>query len=187
MKNVHLQMFIVLGAVCLFSGGALSVMYNFTKTPIYENQQKELQNAIFKVLPEVRSYKEIKKTETITIYEGIDEDEKIVGYAIVGEGNGFQDKIKLIVGIDTSLQSFLGMEVLESSETPGLGAKVAEEPFKIQVKSLKLKRNVPIGYVKDEKNKKETDIQAITGATVSSEAVVEILNEVFKEITSTVD
>ncbi len=179
-------MFIVLGTVCLFSAVALSVMYNFTKTPIYENQQKELKDAISKVLPGVKSYKEMKKTETMTIYEGTGENDKIIGYAIVGEGNGFQGKIKLIVGIDPSLQSFLGMEVLESSETPGLGTKVADESFKTQVKSLKLNRDVSIGCVRDEKSKKETDIQAITGATISSEAVVSVLNEVFKEITSTV-
>ena len=179
-------MFIVIGAVCLFSGGALSIMYNFTKTQIYENQQKELKDAISKVLPEVKSYKEIKKTETLTIYEGTGENEKIIGYAIVGEGNGFQGKIKLIIGIDADLKSFLGMEVLESSETPGLGTKVSDEPFKTQVKSLKLKRDVSIGCVRDEKSKKETDIQAITGATISSEAVVSVLNEVFKEITSIV-
>ncbi len=186
MKNKSLQIFVVLGAVCLFSAGALSIMYNFTKTPISKNQQKELQSAISKVLPEVKSYKELKKTEELTIYEGRGKNDKIIGYAVVGEGNGFQGKIKLIVGIDADLKSFSGMEVLESSETPGLGTKVADEPFIQQVKSLKLQQGVPIGIVRDEKNKKETDIQAITGATISSEAVVSVLNEVYKEITSTV-
>jgi len=183
MKIEHLQMFIVLGAVCLFSAVSLSVMYNFTKTPIYENQQKELQNAILKVLPKVKSYKEIKKTETITIYKGEDKNKNTIGYALVGEGNGFQGKIKLIVGLDKNLKSFLGMEVLESSETPGLGTRVGEEPFKEQVKNLKLGGDIPIGIVKDEKSKKETDVQAITGATISSTAVVSILNNIVEEIT----
>ncbi|MBU0534365.1 MAG: RnfABCDGE type electron transport complex subunit G [Candidatus Omnitrophica bacterium] len=186
MKNKSLQIFIALGAVCLFSGGALAIMYNFTKTPIAENQQSELKTAIVKVLPSVKNYKEIKKTETITIYKGEDEKEEMLGYAVVGEGNGFQGKIKLIVGFDKDLTSFLGMEILESLETPGLGTRVGEEPFKKQVKSLKLKPDVSIGIVKDEKNKKETDIQAITGATISSTAVVEILNEIVKETTLTI-
>lgn len=186
MKKAHLQMFIVLGAVCLFSAISLSVMYNFTKTPIYENQQKELQNAILKVLPKVKSYKGIKKTEELTIYEGVGESERVIGYAIVAEADGFQGKIKLILGIDADLKSFLGMEVLESSETPGLGTRIADEPFVQQIKSLKLQQGISIGLVKDEKNKKETDIQAITGATISSEAVVSVLNEIYKEISSTV-
>ena len=186
MKNKSLQIFVALGTVCLFSGLSLAIMYSFTKTPIYENQQDELKDAVVKVLPGVKSYKEIKKTETITIYEGKTEQGKTIGYAVIGEGNGFQGKIKLMVGIDTGLKSFLGMEILESSETPGLGTRVGEEPFKHQVKSLKLESNIPIGMVKDEKNKKETDIQAITGATISSEAVVGILNEIVKEIGGTI-
>ena len=182
MKNKSLQIFIALMSVCLFSALALAIMYNFTKTPILENEKNELESAVFNVLPGIKTYKEIKKTETITIYEGIGEGNKTVGYAVVGEGNGFQGKIKLIVGMDKDLKTFLGMEVLESSETPGLGTKVAEEPFKEQVKNLKLKQDVLIGIVKDEKNKKETDIQAVTGATISSTAVISILNEILEEM-----
>ena len=58
--------------------------------------------------------------------------------------------------------------------------------FKTQVKSLKLEPDVSIGIVKNEKNKKETDVQAITGATISSTAVVKILNEIVKETTKTI-
>ena len=182
MKNTSFKIFVVLAGVCLFSGLALAIMYNFTETAISENQQKELNDAVFNVLPAVATYKEIKKTETITIYEGAGRENEIIGYAVVGEGNGFQGKIKLIVGIDKDLKSFLGMEILQSSETPGLGTKVGEESFKEQVKNLKLKQGIPIGIVKNEKNKKETDIQAVTGATISSTAVVSILNEILEEM-----
>jgi electron transport complex protein RnfG len=186
MKNKSLQIFIALGAVCLFSGISLSVMSRLTKTAIYENQQSELNQAILKVLPSVKNCKEIKRTGTITVYKGEDEKQNIVGYAVVGEGNGFQGKIKLIVGMDKDLKSFFGMEILESSETPGLGTRVGEEPFKKQVKNLKLEAGVSIGIVKDEKSKKATDVQAITGATISSAAVVTILNEIIKEMRETI-
>ncbi|HIE43938.1 MAG TPA: RnfABCDGE type electron transport complex subunit G [Candidatus Omnitrophica bacterium] len=182
MKNIHLQMFITLILVGIFSGGALAVMYRFTKEPIERNRERELKDAIFKVLPETENYKELFKVGSTTIYEGYTDKGESAGYAVVGEGSGFQGNISLIIGMDEDLKFLTGIEILESLETPGLGAKIADEPFKSQFKGLEVPRDVKIRCIRDIRDRKKTDIQAITGATISSEAVVRIVNELVKKV-----
>ena len=182
MKNLRLRMFITLISVGIFSGGALGTMYRFTKGPIEKNQKKELRQAIFRVLPQAENYTELAQLDDAIIYKGIDKQGSLIGYALAGRGKGFQGEIKLMIGVGKDLQKLTGLEVLESSETPGLGAMIAEEPFKSQFQRLKLIPGVNIGYVKNRKPEKETDIQAITGATISSKAVVDMVNDLVEKL-----
>ena len=182
MKSLRLRMFVTLITVGIFSGGALGTMYCFTKTPIEKNQEKELREAIFQVLPQAKNYAELTRLDDAIIYKGLDAQGALAGYAVAGKGKGFQGEIKLMVGVEKNLKGFTGLEILESSETPGLGAKIAEEPFKSQFKILKLVQGTNIGYVKNKKPEKETDLQAITGATISSEAIVNIVNELIHKL-----
>jgi electron transport complex protein RnfG len=181
MKKVHLKMFIVLIVVGVFSGGSLAVMYRFTQAPIQNTQQKELKEAVFKVIPDAKDYNEIKSVDSTVIYKVTGQDGETAGYAVAGEGGGFQGNIRLMVGLDKNMESITGIEILESMETPGLGERVKDEPFRSQFFGMKIPEGVTIGCVKNEKDKKETDIQAITGATISSEAVVSIVNELIAE------
>lgn len=181
MKSTYLKMFLVLAVVGMFSGGSLAIMYKFTKEPIKENQNEELKEAIFKVLSDADNYEMIDEMGSTVIYKGMDKLKENIGYAVVGEGNGFQGTIRLIVGLNEDLQTITGVEILESSETPGLGAKIQDEPFKSQFEGMEVSLGTTIRCVKSEKDKSKTDIQAITGATISSEAVVEILNRIIAQ------
>ncbi len=170
MKNA-IRMILVLVVVGLISGGALVSVYNYASPLIEKNKEKELKDALNKVLPEVVDYKEI---EANRLYEGRGKRNRLVGYAFIAEGNGYQGKIKIIAGIDPGLKELKGIEVLESSETPGLGAEITKEPFKSQFRGLSVVPDVTFtkGAV-SEKN----EIQAITGATISTRSVVKILNK----------
>ncbi len=170
MKN-SLRMILVLVVVGLVSGGLLVCVYNYANPLIEINKEKELKEAIYKVLPEAVSYNEIEKDR---LYEGIGERGNVIGYAFIAEGNGYQGKIKIIAGIDVALKKLKGIEVLESTETPGLGAEITNEPFKSQFRSLSVLPEITFtkGGVT-----KTNEIQAITGATISTRSVVEILNE----------
>ena len=169
MKNAF-KMILVLVVVGLVSGGALVSVYNYANPLIEKNKEKELKEALNKVLPRA-IYKEIEPNR---IYEGRDERGKILGYAFIAEGNGYQGKIKIIAGIDTTLKNLKGIEIPESSETPGLGAEITKEPFKKQFRGLSVipeitfTKGTPAG---------ENEVQAITGATISTRSVVEILNK----------
>jgi len=172
MKNA-IKMILVLVIIGLVSGGVLVCVYNYASPLIERNEEKALREAVYKVLPQASSFREIIK-DGIVLYEGIDGGGNVIGYAFKAKGYGYQGEIELIAGIDAELKELKGMEVLESSETPGLGAGITEESFKKQFGRLYVLPEIT--FTKG-KVSKENEIQAITGATISTKAVVEILNK----------
>ena len=176
----NLKMVIVLMTVALLSGGLLSFVYQKTKPEIEFQRLKALKRAIFNVLPDADDYKEVKKNGLI-IYQGINRNNEQVGIVFIAEGNGFQGAIKMIVGMDNELKIILGMQVLESVETPGLGGKITGDDFQNQFKGIAIEEKVDIIKGKKPENiDTEATIQAITGATISSKAVVDIINKKIK-------
>ena len=89
-------------------------------------------------------------------------------------GNGFQGKIKLMIGLTEDLNKTTSIEVLEQSETPGLGTKILEPPYKDQYNGLVT--TPAIKLVKGVEPSNPYEVQSITGATISSRAVVTIVN-----------
>ncbi|MHC4462295.1 MAG: FMN-binding protein [Planctomycetota bacterium] len=114
------------------------------------------------------------------IYEAFDSNGISVGFAFVAEGPGFQDKIKVVIAVDRKCEKFFGFKVLSSNETPGFGNKIEKEFFGEQFQKASVGK---LNLVKAG-NAKEIDSQivAITGATVSSEAVVKIFNTYIETI-----
>ena len=143
------------------------------------NQEKETREAIFKVFSGAHSYEKIRM-DNEEIFLVKDESGSNLGYAFIAEGDGYQGKIRLMAGIKNDLVTLSGIEILESQETPGLGQEISGEDFKKQFADLM--NSSSISYVKNKKPEKPNEIQAITGATISSRAVVAILNDKIKEI-----
>ncbi len=182
------RMITVLAAVSLFAGGTLAYIYRWAQPQIEAHERELLRQAIFNVLPETKSY-EFSEKDGVGIYECEDTSGNLVGYAFVAEGGGYQDKIRIMVGLKTDLETLGGIEILYSKETPGLGGKIATEDilqpvgktFAEQFKGLLVLP--PIEYVTGKKPDAPNEIQAITGATISSRSVVKIINEMVAEVT----
>ena len=108
------------------------------------------------------------------IYQAADSAGNGKGYAFVAEGSGFADKIKLVIALDNSCREFLGFKVLSSNETPGFGSKIKDKFFQDQF------IKAPAGQITlmktGDSEKIDSQIVAISGATVSSDAVVRIFN-----------
>ena len=177
MKNA-IRMISVLVVVGLVSGSLLVCVYNYASPLIKKNEEKELKEAIFKVLPGIERCNDIKK-DGITLYEGIDKRGNVKGYVFIAEGNGYQGTIRMIAALDKDLRHLTGLEVLESSETPGLGAEITKDFFKEQFQNLSVLPD--IAFTKGTPSQ-DNEIQAITGATISTRAVVEILNKEIEKI-----
>ena len=178
MRNT-MRMISVLTIVGLISGATLVLMYEYASPLISDNQKKETREAIFKIFPGGKRYKE-KIIKGETVFEVKDAKGALLGYAFLAEGNGYQGTIKLMAGIKPDARTMVGIEILESQETPGLGQEIATDEFKAQFKNL---RALPeITYIKNVPPTKPNEIQAITGATVSSSAVCSILNEKIKKL-----
>jgi len=120
----------------LISGVAIIGIFEATFDTIAANKARELKEAVFKVLPGVAKMKKMifkddkviatnqQGKDELPIYGGYDSEGQFIGYAIPGEGPGFQDTIKILYGYQADTRKGVGMEVLDSRETRGLGEKI---------------------------------------------------------------
>lgn len=178
MRNNIFKMVLVLTLTGLLTGGVLAGFYTIASPRIEYNRLQELKRAIFTVLPEARDYKEVKR-DGMVIYEGMDEKGGLVGYAFIAEGRGFSGPIRMMVGMEKGFLKLKDMKVLEEKETPGLGTRIEESPFKDQFKGLAIEPMIE--YIKNRRPERPNQVQAITGATITTKAVVEALNSSIKK------
>jgi electron transport complex protein RnfG len=172
------KIIVVLTIVGLLSGGFLTFVYQKTAPEIERKRLESLRKAIFVVLPEADDYKELRLKDDV-IYQGVDKSGKEVGFAFLVQGTGFQGEIKIMVGASQDLNKIQNIYVLESVETPGLGGKITEKDFQQQFKGLTIKEEIKL--LKGPRPKyveavSRTGVDAITGATISSKAVVDNIN-----------
>lgn len=181
-----LRLVLTLGLAGLISGFIIVVAYHATRPATTAYQAEELRAAVFKVLPGIAriqrmSYRDGKllaseDSDLEAVYAGYDKDDRLAGYAIPGEGPGFQDTIRLLYGYLPGPGTVVGMEILDSRETPGLGDKIFKDAaFVANFKNLKI--DPSIVAVKKGRKSAPNEIDAITGATISSKAVVRIINQ----------
>jgi electron transport complex protein RnfG len=108
------------------------------------------------------------------VYAGY-RDDALVGYAIAGEGAGFQDTIRLLFGYEPHGRRVIGLAILESRETPGLGDRIYKDPvFVAAFEDLAVEPTIEL--VQDGAQAPH-QVDAISGATISSRAVVRIIND----------
>ncbi|NIT53564.1 MAG: FMN-binding protein, partial [candidate division Zixibacteria bacterium] len=119
------------------------------------------------------------------IYACYTDNHQLAGVAIPASGQGFQDVIRILYGYVPEKNAVVGMQVLESTETPGLGDKIEkDEDFLVNFKGLdvRLAKNQdrllhPIKLVKAGQKTEPWQISAITGATISSRAIAKMIRE----------
>ncbi|MBM4345446.1 MAG: FMN-binding protein [Deltaproteobacteria bacterium] len=174
----------------LLSGLVLVGVFQATKPLIAANRAAAMQAAVTRVVPgavQAASYERVgdkvqpskvevgAASDKPMAYAGLDKDGRVLGFAIPAEGPGFMDTIRLLYGYVPGKGTVIGMEVLDSRETPGLGDKIIKDAdFVGNFKQLDSKPEI-VGKKKGTKSK-PNEIDFITGATISSKAVVKILN-----------
>jgi electron transport complex protein RnfG len=183
-----LRLVLTLAIAGLISGIAIIGIYESTLPTITANKARELREAVFKVLPGVSQMQQLvyrdgelvvteeRQKDEEAVYGGYDEQGDFVGYAIPAAGPGFQDTIGVLYGYKPESTLVVGMEVLESRETPGLGDKIYKDAVFVGGFSA-LSIDPEIVAVKKGAKRQPNEIDAITGATISSKAVVRIINE----------
>ena len=171
--------------VSAFIFGLLIALTNAALAPIIaQNEKDKLNDLMSSLVTEADSFELAVDDANIPaskgkilitdIYRGIDKAGQTTGFAFIAEGPGFADKIKLVIAIDSAAEKLLGYKVLSSNETPGFGDKIKEPFFATQFPAspaaiLKLSKQGDAKMI-------DSQIIAITGATVSSDAVVKIFN-----------
>ena len=171
--------------VASFCFGLLIAVTSAGLSPrIRQNEINKRNRLVSALLPEAKDFilmdeqLEIKslrgKEENVEIYRAVSDANECVGWSFETVGSGFADKIKLVVALDKNVEKIAGFDVLASNETPGFGDQIKYDFFRDQFKGA------PAGELKlvsiGERDKIDSEIVAISGATISSEAVVEIVS-----------
>lgn len=174
---------LILTAITLVSGLLLGVVYGITKEPIALAQENAKQEAYRSVLSDASEFTAVEfdadkaasvlsdngyTSDTITeIAEGVDDSGNIIGYVIsVESSEAYSGSLTLSVGI-ASDGTVKGIEMLDISETAGLGMKADEAEFKNQFKDKLVDKFV---YTKTGESG-DNMIDAISGATITTNAV----------------
>jgi len=188
-------MIAAMGTVGLLSAALITFTYQTTLPRIKENKARYLEKSIFEVLPGATQKKIFRFVgddglEPLTegdersrrVYAGYKDDGTPAGIAIEAQGQGFVDVIGIIYGYDPDCQCVVGMKVLDSRETPGLGDKIEKDPkFRANFEALDVKVDEsgqainPLKLVKSGKKSNPWEVDNITGATISSRAITKIL------------
>jgi electron transport complex protein RnfG len=164
---------VVLTAIACLSGGVLALTYLASRDAVTANQMREQRRAIFEVVPNAASYAQ-KSQGDLVYYECLNSNGDPTGFALPAEGNGYQGVIRLMIGLSADLNTITGIEVLDQVETPGLGGRISEPAFQEQFRGLAA---LPVlSYVKNRKPEGPSQIQAITGATISTRSTLAIIN-----------
>ncbi len=156
------------------SGLVLVGVYEMTAPVIAANRAEALRVAVLEVLPGATRM-ERREDGDEAVYAGYDDSDSLVGYAVPAQGPGFQDTIRLIFGYSPSKDRIVGMAILESKETPGLGDKIyKDQAFLSQFEDLGVEPEVT--PVKPGTRSKVHEVDTISGATISAKAVCAIIN-----------
>ncbi|MGE5633054.1 MAG: FMN-binding protein [Caulobacteraceae bacterium] len=166
------KLIIALTIISLLSGGILASVYGFTTPKMQQVALEKQQKSIFEVLPGIKNYREFKNKGNMQIFEGLDSNGKVIGLAYVAEGGGFQGTIKLMVGLNLDTKKINSYIVLEQQETPGLGANIDSDSFKGQFSQKSW----------SDPFKVRGDVVAITGATISSKALTDLMKTSLDEV-----
>ncbi|MDO4460614.1 MAG: RnfABCDGE type electron transport complex subunit G [Clostridia bacterium] len=160
---------LILVCICIVVSALLGVTNNLTKDKIAEVQAKNAEMARGVVLPDAEAFEEVTAEENV-YYVGKAGD-SVVGYVFTTAGKGYGGDVEVMTGISTD-GNITGISILTQNETPGLGGNCTKESFQEQYKQ----GAQTIAVVKNQEAG-EGQIQALTGATITSRAVTDAVNE----------
>lgn len=174
MWNSIIKPTLVLFIVCVIISGSLAYVNGMTTDIIQENTLAEQEEFRRQVLPEADSFRIIEQTglpEAVKgVYEGFATNAS-EGYVVEVSTKGYGGAISMTIGVNTEGQ-ISGVIVGSNNETPGLGSKATQADFteKFDVVSL---GNIPESglVVVKQSPKADHEIQAVSGATISSRAI----------------
>jgi electron transport complex protein RnfG len=180
----------------VFCALVIVIVFQTTAERIRDNQERFLAAAIADVLPATRSTTAVDVADdghlvvtsdslTLPVFLSYDEQRRLVGAVLAAEGMGYQDNIRVLYAYSFDQNAVVGFKILDSKETPGLGDRVEIEPhFIANFDALDVRLNDsgdaldnPIITVKQGEKTAPWQVDGITGATITSEAIGDLLNE----------
>lgn len=152
--------------VVAISVNILNLTDQLTRDKIEAQERQKIQNFLEEMFPEMSRFE--FKNDIYTLYSNGDK----IGYAFIAIGKGYGGDINILVGLEdkTTIKEII---IVSQTETPGLGTRITESFFTSQFTGLSID-NVAL-------TKNDGQIDAITGSTISSRAVVEAIRKAAEE------
>jgi electron transport complex protein RnfG len=181
-KDTFINMVVSLFAITIIAGFSLGFVNELTVGPIEKGKIERKVNALKQVLPEFDNnpVEEVQlissefAKDSIEVYPAFKNSE-FVGAAVIGSTEkGFSGLVKIMVGF-TPDGTIKNIEVLEQKETPGLGTKMKDEKYLAQYRG-KNPSDFNLKVTKD-----GGDVDALTGATITSRAFGEAVQMAYVE------
>lgn len=145
----------VVVAICVV---LLALTDRLTRDKIAAQEGGGIKTVLAQLFPEMTRYE--LKNDIYTIYA----DGNLDGYAFLATGQGYHGEISILVGLQDE-NTIKGITIISQTETPGLGSQIAEPSFTGQFSGISIN---DVALSRD-----GGQIDAISGATVSSSTVVE--------------
>ncbi|WP_017416150.1 RnfABCDGE type electron transport complex subunit G [Clostridium tunisiense] len=169
----NLKLGIKLLVIAGIAGLLLGYAYEITKGPIEAKAKEEQSIAMKELLPAATDFKKSEKnfssdSNISSIYEG-NKNGQLSGYLFTVKSSGYGGPITMMIGISTE-GKVEGVKILAHTETPGLGSNAEKPKFKDQFKGKSAEKELTVG----------SDIQAMTGSTITSKAVTSGVNSAIK-------
>ncbi|MEW8040763.1 MAG: FMN-binding protein [Candidatus Thiodiazotropha endolucinida] len=189
--------------IAMLSGFLVVLTYQLTKPIIAENQRRAIEAAVFTVIPgavarrdfvisdgELNPVTADKPSNGILVYAGYDSEGDLKGVAAKAAAQGYADLIHILYGYNPACECIRGVKVLKLAETPGLGDKIITDAnFVANFEALDARLSGDgqtlaneIVTVKHGSKQNPWEIDAISGATISSKAVGKALNQSAKRL-----
>ena len=151
---------LILFLITVIIVGLLAIVNGLTEDKIAENKVIAYQNSLKEVMPEAASFQQVKEEETLTVEQAFDASGAYIGSCVLVTTTGYGGDLEVMVGVGAD-GKVTSIDILSSSETAGLGAKASGESFRGQF----------VGKSEAKLTKDGGDIDAISGATITSRAV----------------
>ncbi|SFB13125.1 RnfABCDGE type electron transport complex subunit G [Clostridium frigidicarnis] len=177
-KESILKLGIKLLIITAVAGLILGFVFNVTKAPIADQEKSNNEAAMKELIVTADKFEKKDITLTDGVLE-VNEGKKgndVVGYTLKMSTKGYGGQIQLMVGISKE-GKLAGIKILSQSETPGLGANATLPSFYEQYKEKPISKDLEV--VKSGTSE-DNQIQALTGATITSKAVTTGVNEAIK-------
>lgn len=164
-----IRLVLVLTVICAVSSALLAAVYGKTKGPIAASQEQRIVRAAAKVMPAGLPMPRKVEVQGATFFVA-KQDDKVVAVATEGRSkNGYGGDVVLMVGMSAE-GKLVGYEVIQATETPGLGTKISADSFR---KPL-LGKSIESPWIV---KKDGGEVDAITAATISSRAALECIRD----------
>ena len=161
--KVKLRTGFILSLIFIICAGLLVGINMLPRCQVASEAQIDEQAAFKEIMPQAVKFSEVKSGKKILYYRAFDSQDKLVGFVFKASGKGYSGIIETLVGMfgDGKISA---IKVVSANETPGLGMRVMKDSF--------------TGQFNNQDALSLSGVQAITGATISSSAVI---NSVIKK------